>query len=151
MRKRKTLRRQTDSGKGALIKGMSTRLPVEIFESPLFNQRLKELMRGYAGVYALYRRKKLYYVGLSKDLLGRVNTHRKDRHRGKWDSVTIFRIRRIRYIKDIETLLHQLFDTKGNRVQGQVPRDADFNRVLRQVLNQHQRSIRGLARALRKA
>lgn len=53
------------------------------------------------------------------------------------------------YLKDIETLIHQLVDTRGNRVKGKVPRDADLNRILREVLVEHERAIRGIKRALR--
>ncbi len=48
------------SGKGTLIKGMSGRLPSDLFDSPMFKERLEELMRRYAGIYALYRRNTLY-------------------------------------------------------------------------------------------
>jgi hypothetical protein len=128
---------------------MSRRLPSEILESPLFARRLREIMRGYAGIYALYRRNTLYYIGLTTNLLGRIRWHLRDRHAGKWDHFIIFRIQRVRYLKDIETLIHQLVDTPGNRVKGKVPRDADLNRVLREVLVEHERAIREIKRALR--
>ncbi len=51
--------------------------------------------------------------------------------------------------KDIETLLHRLVDTPGNKVQGKVPRDADLNRVLREVLKEHEHTIRDIKRAIR--
>mgnify|MGYP001571365905 FL=1 len=137
------------SAKGALIKGMSRRLPSEILESPLFARRLREIMRRYAEIYALYRRSRLYYIGLTTNLLGRIKWHLKDRHAGKWDRFIIFRIQKVRYLKDIETLIHQLVDTRGNRVKGKVPRDADLNRILREVLVEHERAIRGIKRALR--
>lgn len=143
-------KRKTKSTKGALIKGMSRRLPSEILESDIFAEHLKTMMRRYAGIYALYRKRKLYYVGLTKNLLGRIRWHLKDRHRGKWDSFTIFRIQRVKYLKDIETLLTAVVDTSGNRVKGNVPRDADFNRVLHQALMEHKRAIRGLEKAIRK-
>jgi Uri superfamily endonuclease len=106
-------------------------------------------MRGYAGIYALYRGKLLYYVGLTRNLLGRLKRHLKDRHRGKWTDFIIFRIHRVRYLKDIETLIHNLMRLKGNRVSGRVPRDADINRALRDVLREHEITIRGIKRALR--
>jgi hypothetical protein len=68
---------------------------------------------------------------------------------GKWDHFIIFRIRKVRYLKDIETLIHQLVDTRGNRVKGKVPRDADLNRILREVISDHERAIRGIKKALR--
>jgi hypothetical protein len=40
----------------------------------------------------------------------------------------IFRIQRVRYLKDIEALIHHLVDTPGNKIKGKVPRDADLNR-----------------------
>jgi hypothetical protein len=106
-------------------------------------------MRGYAGIYALYHRNTLYYIGLTTDLLGRIRWHLREQHAGKWDHLIMFRIQRVRYLKDIETLIHQLVDTPGNRVKGKVPRDADLNRVLREVLVEHERAIRDIKRALR--
>ena len=134
---------------GALIKGMSRRLPSDILDSQLFSRRLREIMRGYAGIYALYRGQRLYYVGLTTILLGRIKWHMKDRHAGKWDHFIIFRIQRVRFLKDVETLIHNLIDIPGNRVKGKVPRDADLNRVLREVLVEHEHAIREIKRALR--
>ena len=105
------------SSKGALIKGMTKRLPIEILNNEIFQKRLKEIMKGYAGIYAMYRKDKLYYVGLTTNLFGRLKTHRiRDRHAGKWDEFIIFRIKKVNYLKDIETLLTHLVNVKGNRV-----------------------------------
>jgi hypothetical protein len=128
---------------------MTNRLPHDILANPLFAEGLKQVMRGYAGIYALYDGPKLYYVGLTRNLLGRIRWHLKDRHADKWDSFVIFRIRRVNYLKDIETLLTQLVSTPGNRVKGKVPRDADINRVLRTILREENAEIRRIARALR--
>ena len=45
-------------------------------------------MRGYAGIYALYNGSKLYYVGLTKNLFGRIRWHLKDRHAKRWDNLS---------------------------------------------------------------
>jgi hypothetical protein len=141
--------REKGMGKGALIKGMTKRLPSEILANPLFRVGLQGVMRGYAGIYALYHGPRLYYVGLTKNLFSRVRWHLKDRHARKWDSFVIFRIKRVNYLKDIETLLMQLITTPGNRVKGKVPRDADINRVLRLILREESAEIRKIAKALR--
>lgn len=86
---------------------------------------------------------------MTRNLLGRIKWHLKDRHAGKWDSFIIFRIHRVRYLKDIETLIHRLVETPGNRQKGNVPRDPDLNRVLREVLAEHMGAIRGIRKALR--
>ena len=141
--------KRSGMGKGALIKGMTKRLPHEILENPLFRVGLRGVMRGYAGIYALYQGSKLYYVGLTKNLFGRVRWHLRDRHAKRWDSFVIFRIKRVNYLKDIETLLMHLVATPGNRVKGKVPRDADINRVLRTILREETSEIEKIARALR--
>ncbi|MCH8266079.1 MAG: GIY-YIG nuclease family protein [Acidobacteria bacterium] len=101
-------------------------------------------------VYALYRKERLYYVGLTTNLFGRINWHLKDRHAGKWDSFVIFRIKRVDYLRDIETLITRLIKVPGNRVEGKVPRDADINRVLKVILRQHKSEMKGIERALRR-
>lgn len=142
--------RKSKSNKGALIKGMSRRLSAELLDDPLFRHSLRGIMRGYAGIYGLYHGKQLYYTGLTKNLLGRIRWHRKDRHRGKWDHFVIFRIQRVRYLKDIETLILNLTEPPGNRVKGKVPRDGDLNRVLRSSLAEYRKRIRGYTKSLGK-
>jgi hypothetical protein len=128
---------------------MTKRLPHEILGNPLFQVGLRGIMRGYAGIYALYHGSSLYYVGLTKNLFGRIRWHLRDRHAKKWDSFVIFRIKRVNYLKDIETLLMQLVTTPGNRVKGKVPKDADINRVLRLILREETAEIRKIAKALK--
>ena len=137
------------SSKGALIKGMTNRLPSEILDNSIFKKRLKEVMKGYSGIYALYRKNELYYVGLAKNLLGRINWHLRDRHAGKWESFVIFRIKRINYLKDIETLITHLLDIPGNRVRGQLPRDADINKILKDILSHEKKEIQKIEKSLK--
>ena len=46
--------------------------------------------RGRQGIYALYRRGKLYYVGLATNLRNRLKQHLKDRHGGSWDQFSVY-------------------------------------------------------------
>jgi predicted GIY-YIG superfamily endonuclease len=141
-------KRKRRSTKGALIKGVSRMLPLEVLDSTIFAEHLQQLMKKYAGVYVLYRKKKVHYVGLTRDILGRLKNHLKDKHMGKWDHFTVFRIQRIRYLKDLETLLQYVTAPAGNIQEGKVPKDADFNRVLMDVLKDQKKAIRGLEKAL---
>lgn len=149
-RRGKLKRSKKKSTKGALIKGMSKRLPSEILDNPVFKKRLRQIMKGYSGIYALYRKDRLYYVGLTRNLFGRINWHLKDRHAGRWHSFVIFRIKRVDYLKDIETLVSHLVDLPGSRQKGKVPRDADINRILKDILRQHVKEIRQIEGALRR-
>jgi GIY-YIG catalytic domain len=108
---------------------------------------LKKIMRGYAGVYALYNGEKLYYVGLATNLYNRLRWHTKNRHRGKWDRFAIFRVRRVRYLKDMETLLLQVAEPPGNSLSGRLHRDADLTRVLREVLRENTLRLKRMRKA----
>ena len=137
------------SNKGALIKGMSKRLPVQLLGDRSFEKGLKEIMRGYAGVYALYKGKHLYYVGLATNLFNRLRWHTKNRHKGKWDQFAIFRVGRVRYLKDMETLLLQVAKPPGNTLSGHLHRDADLTRVLREVLRENTLRLKRIKKAFR--
>ena len=41
---------------------------------------IRDYVRGMQGVYALYRRGRLYYVGLASNLRNRLKAHLKDKH-----------------------------------------------------------------------
>jgi hypothetical protein len=67
------LRPKRKTTKRALAKGMSKRLPNEILDNSTFKIGLKKIMKNYSGNFALHRKKELYYVGLTTNILGRVN------------------------------------------------------------------------------
>lgn len=56
---------------------------LETVSSTIFDRQreaITEMTTGRQGLYALYRRNKLYYVGLASNLKSRINGHLKDRH-----------------------------------------------------------------------
>jgi hypothetical protein len=134
--------------KGALIKGVSQPLPRELLFEPTFREELRGLMRGYSGLYVLYRRRRLYYIGLARDLFWRLHTHTKDKHRKKWDRFAIFRIARVRYLKDIESLLLRVANPPGNAVAGKFHRDADVTMVLRKIQRRQTRMLNRIRKVL---
>lgn len=142
---RKARRRPT---KGALIKGVSQQLPRELLDEATFREELRSLMRGYSGLYVLYSRKTLYYIGLAKDLFWRLHTHTKDKHKNHWDRFAIYRIARVRYLKDIESLLLRIANPPGNSIQGKFHRDADVTKVLRKIQRQQTRTLNRIKKIL---
>jgi len=148
---RNTSRRtRKKSSKGALVKGVSARLPIDLLEDPTFKVGLQEITRGYSGIYLLYKHKTLYYIGLAKNLYWRLHGHTKNKHRGKWDSFAIFRVGRVRYLKDIESLLLRAARPPGNRVGGHFHRDADLTEVLKKIRRQQVRRLKRIGRALKR-
>jgi len=94
-----------------------------------FDQHRKliaEMMEGHYGVYALYRREKLYYVGLGTDLRKRINQHLKDRHKGKWTHFSLYILRKADHLREIEALVLRIADPTGNYVKGKLRRSRNL-------------------------
>lgn len=79
---------------------------------------IREMIRGRHGVYALYRRGRLYYLGLASNLMNRLKTHLKDRHRGAWDRFSVYISIRPDHTKELESLLLRIISPEGNRTGG---------------------------------
>jgi len=65
-----------------------------------YKEALGSKQRG-RGIYILYDKEEVYYIGLSKkSLRSRLRQHAtKDRHKGKWDNFSFYQISRQKYIK----------------------------------------------------
>ena len=79
---------------------------------------IRSFVRARNGVYALYRRGKLYYVGLASSLLARLKMHLGDRHGETWDRFSVYLTIGPDYMKEIESLLLRVANPGGNRVGG---------------------------------
>lgn len=55
------------ANKGALIKATVHELPVAVLNEPKFKSVLRKITRGYSGLYLLYQRDRLYYVGVATE------------------------------------------------------------------------------------
>lgn len=89
-----------------------------------------KIIRGHAGIYALYKGDNLYYVGLASNLMSRVRQHLKDRHSGYWDKFSVYLVRDDDHIKALESLMLRIISPKGNRVKGKLPGAIDRKRKL---------------------
>lgn len=83
-----------------------------------YSQIIKEMIKGQAGVYALYRKGKLYYVGLASNLMTRLKTHLRDRHHGEWDRFSVYFTLRDDHIKELESLILRIVNPIGNKTTG---------------------------------
>jgi hypothetical protein len=120
----------------AHLEGVSVRT----FETHL--AELKASLFQQHGIYALYRRGKLYYVGLAKNLFGRLFQHTQDRHERKWDSFSAYVTRREHQVKELESLALRIMIPQGNRVKGRLRGSADLAPdLVRTILNHHQYAL----------
>jgi hypothetical protein len=92
------------------------------------------------GVYALYRRDHLYYVGLASNLRNRLKHHLKDKHKGKWDRFSVYLTIGDSHLKELESLVLRIVLPDGNTQRGKFARSQDLKRLLKRDLLAHQRS-----------
>jgi len=102
----------------AIVAGYVEKVNARIFER--YQKEITDMIRGYQGLYALYKRDKLYYVGLARNLKGRIRHHLKDRHQGEWTHFSLYVIKRAGHIKELESLLLRIAYPKGNSIKGKL-------------------------------
>lgn len=108
---------------------------------PAFIQRL---IRGKSGVYALYDGKRLYYVGLATDLMGRLKGHLRDRHKGLWNRFSVYLTARSEqsHIRELEALLLRIVQPRGNRVSGRLGAATNLSGALMVEMAAHDKARR---------
>jgi hypothetical protein len=81
-------------------------------------EKYQDIIRGYArrrpGVYALFRRGRLYYVGLASNLRSRLQMHLRDRHSGSWDRFSIYLTIGDSHLKELESMILRIVKPQGN-------------------------------------
>src|SRR5690242_19008113 len=81
---------------------------------------IREFVQRRSGVYALYRRDRLYYVGLASNLRNRLKHHLRDKHKGRWDRFSVYLTIGASRIKDLEPLVLRIFRPDGNSQKGKL-------------------------------
>jgi len=101
-------------------------------------EKYQDIIRGYArrrpGVYALYRRGKLYYVGLASNLRARLKMHLRDRHSGSWDRFSIYLTIGDSHLRELESLILRIVKPQGNKQAGKFGRSENLYRRFRRDL-----------------
>ncbi len=89
---------------------------------------IRAYVRHRQGVYALYRRGKLYYVGLASNLRSRLAHHLKDRHGDSWDRFSVYLTIGDSHLRELESLILRIVKPPGNRVKGKFAKSEDIRR-----------------------
>jgi hypothetical protein len=111
-----------------IITGHLEKIGSNVFDD--YSSVITDLSKGHQGIYALYKKDRLYYVGLASNLKGRINAHKKDKHQGKWTHFSLYIIRQEEHIKEIESLVLRISYPKGNSVKGKLNRSRDLRPLL---------------------
>jgi hypothetical protein len=123
-----------------LVQGNLERISSKVFD--IYHDEITELVGRQHGVYALYKKNRLYYVGLAKNLRGRVKHHLKDRHAKKWDSFSLYLIRNVNYLRELESLLVHIAEPKGNIARGRFARSENLLDALNKMMSASDRQRR---------
>ena len=106
-------------------------------------EKYQSIIRDYVhhrpGIYALYRRERLYYVGLARSLRGRLRGHLRDRHAGKWDRFSMYLTIGDEHIRELESLILRVVPTLGNKQKGKFARAENLLVRLKQTFRAEQR------------
>lgn len=100
---------------------------------------IKRFVRRRQGVYALYRRGKLYYVGLAGNLRSRLASHLKDRHGRSWDRFSVYLTIGDHHLRELESLILRIVRPNGNKQIGRFPRSEDIRRRFAREIRLKQR------------
>jgi hypothetical protein len=113
----------------AIVTGHLEKVSSAIFEK--FRDVITDMTMGQQGLYALYRKDKLYYVGLARNLRYRIPHHLKDRLKGMWTHFSLYIIRHPDHIKELESLLLCIAYPAGNKVRGKLKHSKNFLPLLK--------------------
>ena len=94
------------------------------------------------GVYALFKKGKLYYVGLASNLRGRLRTHLKDRHGVSWDSFSVYLTIGDKHMRELESLIVRIVEPPGNKQLGKFAGAEDIARRFGRAIGEKQRQER---------
>ncbi|MDR3608949.1 MAG: hypothetical protein P4L27_00120 [Ignavibacteriaceae bacterium] len=106
----------------------------EVLES--YPEVVQKFIKGKAGVYALYKRKNLYYVGLAKNLMWRIKQHLLDRHKGRWDRFSVYLTVHDEHIKELESLILRMVNPKGNKIKGQFAKSENLRKIVNRKIKE---------------
>jgi hypothetical protein len=106
-------------GSRTLVLGYLERIASRAFSE--FPRQITNLVHGKHGVYALYKGDHLYYVGLATNLRTRIKQHLRDKHAGKWSRFSLYLVRKVEHIKELESMILRIADPTGNSTRGGLP------------------------------
>jgi hypothetical protein len=99
---------------------------------------IRQYVRRRQGVYALYRRGKLHYVGLASNLRSRLRDHLRDRHQNSWDRFSVYLTIGDSHLKELESLLLRIVKPTGNKQKGKFIKSEDIRRRFARDVRSHQ-------------
>lgn len=126
-----------------IVEAYLERIGQKVFKD--FSSVITGLIKGNQGIYALYKRDKLYYIGLASNLKNRIKHHLNDKHKNYWTHFSLYIISRQEHIKEFESVILRVAYPKGNTVKGKLSRAKNLRPSLKRRLKaEWERQIDGI-------
>ena len=116
----------------SIVTGHLEKISAKVFDD--FSSVITDLIKGHQGIYALFKKDRLYYVGLAGNLKGRIHSHNTDRHQNKWTHFSLYIVRKEDHIREIESLVLRIAYPKGNSIKGKLKQSEDLRPSLKKML-----------------
>jgi hypothetical protein len=131
------------SNKGQLVCQHLENISREALEK--YKEIIKEFVRGRHGIYALFRRGKLNYVGLASNLRNRLKIHLRDRHAQTWDRFSVYLTIHDSHLPELETLILKIVRPKGNKIIGNFIKSEDLKPLFkRRIASVQQKELEAM-------
>jgi len=115
-----------------IVEAYLERIGQKVFKD--FSSVITALIKGNQGIYALYKRDKLYYIGLASNLKNRIKHHLNDKHKNYWTHFSLYIISKQEHIKEFESVILRVAWPKGNTVKGKLSRAKNLRPSLKRQL-----------------
>ncbi len=99
-----------------------------------YQKQITGMIKGHHGVYALYRRNNLYYIGLATNLKNRIRSHLKDKHGTSWSHFSLYIFKKDNHIRELEALLLRIAYPEGNKQRGKLKGSTDLKPNLKHLV-----------------
>lgn len=126
-----------------IVEAYLERIGQKVFKD--FSSVITALIKGNQGIYALYKRDKLYYIGLASNLKNRIKHHLNDKHKNCWTHFSLYIISKQEHIKEFESVILRVAYPKGNSVKGKLSKAKNLRPSLKRRLKaEWERQIDGI-------
>jgi len=126
-----------------IVEAYLERIGQKVFKD--FSSVITGLIKGNQGIYALYKRDKLYYIGLASNLKNRIKHHLNDKHKNYWTHFSLYIISKQEHIKEFESVILRVAYPKGNSAKGKLSRAKNLRPSLKRRLKaEWERQIDGI-------
>jgi hypothetical protein len=100
---------------------------------------IRDMVKGRHGIYALYRKDRLHYIGLATNLRQRLKQHLRNQHAQTWDRFSLYLTIGDRHLREIESLFLRISKPRGNTVTPKLVRSENLRPELRKQIKEWQR------------